>query len=238
MCNCAVSCNKRFLVNSHQNTSKHQKALGSRSENLILQTSQTFLRSSDTDFVEKVTKAFLSADIPLYKLSNACIKNLFRDIGHRLPFETTCRRTALQLSEDELMRIRNAVDNKQIFLIVDESTLSGTQYLNILLGRFETPHVSYLYDHQPLKCAPNSNIIAQTVDDAVRNLGINGSFFCPLLSDAAKYMIAAGITLKSLYSKLFHVTCVTNSLHNCAMKIISHFEECGSANCKSQSSNN
>ena len=35
LCNCAVSCNKRFLVDSHQNTSKHQKALGSRSENLI-----------------------------------------------------------------------------------------------------------------------------------------------------------------------------------------------------------
>ena len=34
LCNCAVSCNKRFLVDSHRNSSKHQKALGSRSENL------------------------------------------------------------------------------------------------------------------------------------------------------------------------------------------------------------
>ena len=64
LCNCAVSCNKRFLVDSHRNTSKHQKALGSRSENLIPQTLQTFLRSSDTNFVEKVTKAFLVVDIP------------------------------------------------------------------------------------------------------------------------------------------------------------------------------
>ena len=92
LCSCAVSCNKRFLVDSHRNTSKHQIAFGSRSEDLIPQTSQTFLRSSDTDFVEKVTKAFLSADIPLYKLNNMYIKNLFRDIGHRLPSETTCTR--------------------------------------------------------------------------------------------------------------------------------------------------
>ena len=28
LCNCAVSCNKRFLVDSHRNTLKHQKALG------------------------------------------------------------------------------------------------------------------------------------------------------------------------------------------------------------------
>ena len=134
------------------------------------------------------------------------IKSLFRNIGHRLPSETTCRRTALQLSEDELKRIRNAVHGKQIFVIVDESTLSGTQCLNILVGSLETPHVSYLHDCQPLKCAPNSNIIAQAVDDAVRNLGINRNFFCLLLSDAAKYMIVDGITLKSLHPKLFNVT--------------------------------
>ena len=148
----------------------------------------------------------MSADISLYELNNTHVKNLFRDIGLRLPSETTCGRTALQLSEDELKRIRNAVHDKQMFLIVDESTLSGTQHLNILAGSVETPHVSYLYDCQPLKCAPNSNIIAQAVVDAVRNLGINRSFFCLLLSDAAKYMIAARITLKSLYPKLFHVT--------------------------------
>ena len=81
LCNCTISCNKCFLVDSHRNTSKHQKASGSRSENLIPQTSQTFFRGSDTDFVEKVTKAFLSADIPLCKLNNTHIKNLFCDIA-------------------------------------------------------------------------------------------------------------------------------------------------------------
>ena len=105
LCNCAVSCNKRSLVDFHWNTSKQQKALGSRSENLIPHTSQTFLRSSDTDFVQKVTKAFMFADMPLCKINNTHIKNLFRDIGHRLPCETTGRRTALQLSEEELKRI-------------------------------------------------------------------------------------------------------------------------------------
>ena len=92
------------------------------------------------------------------------------------------------------------------------------------MGRLETPHISYLYDCQPLKCASHSNIIAQAVDNAVRNLGINRSFFCLLLSDAAKSMIAAGVTLKSLYTKLFHVTCVAHLLHNCTTKIKSHFE--------------
>ena len=119
------------------------------------------------------------------------------------------------------MRISNAVHDKQI---VDESTLSGTQYLNILVGSLKIPLLSYLYDCQPLKCAPNSNIIAHTVDDAVRNVGSNRSFFCLLLSNAAKYVIAAGTTLKPLYPKLFHVTCVAHLLHKFAMNIKSHFE--------------
>ena len=177
--------------------------------------SQTFSRCNDTNFAEKLTKALLSADIPLYKLNNTHIQEVSRDIGHELPSETTCRQTALQLSEDELKRIRNAVHDKLIFLIVDESTLSGMQYLNILVGSLETLHVNYLYDCQSLKCAPYSKIIAQAVDDAVRNLGINRSFLCVLLSGAVKYMNAAGIALKPLYLYL---------LHNCAMKIKSHFE--------------
>ena len=88
LCNYAVSCNKHFLVDSHRNTLRHQKALGSRSENLILPTSQTFFSSSNTDFVEKVTKAFLSADISLYKLNNKHIKNLVRDTYQWLSSET------------------------------------------------------------------------------------------------------------------------------------------------------
>ena len=38
-------------------------------------------------------------------------------------------------------------------------------------------------------------------------------------------MIDAGIALKSLHPKLFHMTCVAHLLHNCAMKIKSHFED-------------
>ena len=115
----------------------------------------------------------MSADVSINKLKNKHIKHLFRDNGHRLPSETTCRRAALQLSEDKLKQIRNAVHDKQVFLIVDESSLSDTQYLTILVESLETPHVSYFYDNQLLKCAPNSSIIVQAVNDAIRNLGIN-----------------------------------------------------------------
>ena len=39
------------------------------------------------------------------------------------------------------------------------------------------------------------------------------------MSDAARYMQAAGKTLKNMYPQLFHVTCVPHLLHNCALRV-------------------
>ena len=94
------------------------------------------------------------------------------------------------------------------------------------VGSLETPHVNYLHIHscQTPPCVTNSNNIAQAVDDAVRNLAINRNSCDLFLSDIAQYMVTAGAKLRSLYPKLFYVTCVADLLHNCAMKVKSHFE--------------
>ena len=73
------------------------------------------MRSGNPDFMEK-NKAFLSANIPLYKLNHNYIKNLFHGIGHSFLSETTCRKKVLQLSTDDLWETRNALCDKQIFL--------------------------------------------------------------------------------------------------------------------------
>ena len=99
----------------------------------MLQTSQTFLKSSSSNFVETVTKALLSTKIPLYKLNNKHVKNIFSDFGPSLPCETACRKAMPKLGADELQRIRNTVNDKLVFLVFDENTLFGTQYLNILI---------------------------------------------------------------------------------------------------------
>ena len=92
LCNCVVSCTKRFLIDSHWKSLKHQKALD-RSEVQMPRTSQTVLRSNDSNFVEKVTKSFLPAPISLRKLNNKHVKNLFT--------ESTCRKAVLKLGSDE-----------------------------------------------------------------------------------------------------------------------------------------
>ena len=73
---------------------------------------------------------------------------------------------------------------------------------------------------------PNSNSIAQAVDDAVRSLEIKRNSTWILLSDALKGMAAADAILKTLHPKLFHVACVAYYLlHNCAIKVKSHIED-------------
>ena len=54
---------------------------------------------------------------------------------------------------------------------------------------------------------------------------MNKKFFYLLFSDAAKCMVAAGAMSKSMYLKLFLVTCAARLLHNCAMKVKSHFKD-------------
>ena len=112
-----------------------------------------------------------------------------------------------------------------MFLFIDMNTPDSIQYLNILVRSLETSHVSYSYNCQPQSCAPNGSSITQAVYNAVRSFGINRNSFCWLLSNTAKYMVAAGAILKSLYPKLLHVTYVAHLLQNCAMKVKCHFED-------------
>ena len=47
--------------------------------------------------------------------------------------------------------------------------------------------------------------------------------FLLLLSDAARNTTLAGNVLKTMYPKMFHVTCVAHLLHNCAMVLKSKY---------------
>ena len=61
------------------------------------------------------------ADIPLFKLQHPQIRQLFTHLGQSVPSESSCREHVDKL----------AVDEKQRFLVVDESEIDGSKYLNI-----------------------------------------------------------------------------------------------------------
>ena len=102
--------------------------------------------------------------------------------------------------------------------------MSGTKYLNILIGAVDSPSRTYMLDCQPLPSSPDSMMIIRAVDDAASSLTTERNKFRLLLFDAAPYMTLAVKTIKVLYPQLFHITCIANLLHNCALKIKVHYD--------------
>ena len=149
--------------------------------------SQSFLLpQSQKDFTKQVVTAFLEADIPLYKLQHSSIKTLFSlTLGHHCPSESACRKQVNDLAGQESERIKKLLTRKPIFLVIDESDLSGQKYVNVLAGLMKEPNKTYLIACSPLNGNPNSSNICTIVDDCLKEMGITREVFLLLLSDAA-----------------------------------------------------
>ena len=88
----------------------------------------------------------------------------------------------------------------------------------------EEPNKTYLIACSPLSGNPNSSNTCTIVDYCLKKMGITREMFLLLLSDAAKYMLKAGDTLKIMYQRLLHVTCIAHLVYNCAERIRAHFK--------------
>ena len=94
-------------MEQHLNSQKHKEL----HDNFKEKNSQAFLRKVDTsnNFGMALNEAFISADIPLYKLKNVDIRNLFRNYSNEIiPYQTTLRKRCLdKIYDSELNRIKN-----------------------------------------------------------------------------------------------------------------------------------
>ena len=128
LCECVVKHEKRFFVTSH--------LPGARNFELKLNppiaTQQFLPTASGTDFAKEVVRVFLAADIPLKKLGNTDLRNLFSEMGHPLPNESSAREKLKTLAIEETARVKGILSEKQIFAVVDESDIRGTKFLVIL----------------------------------------------------------------------------------------------------------
>ena len=115
--------------------------------------------------------------------------------------------------------------DKVIFMVIDEADISGSKYLNTLVGDMEHPETTYLLHCKILDASPNQQTVIHAVDDAVRTLQTDRDNFGLLLTDAARCMTAEGHVVKQTYPRLFHIISMDHGLHNAAEQIHVNYED-------------
>ena len=109
-------------------------------------------------------------------------------------------------------------------MVIDEADISGSKYVNTLVGEVEQPETTYLLHCKILDASPNQRTVIHAVDDAVRTLQTDRVNFVLLPTDAAKCMTAAGRVVKQTYPRLLNITSVDHGLHNAAERIHPKYE--------------
>ena len=249
LCYTIVLHDKKFSVDKHCQSKKHHKALLPTSKQQKQPLSIPTTSFNCNDYIDKVTAAFLSADIPLYNLNNPDLQALFKYVGQRVPSESACRKriddmvklevnrvrnilsdkVIFMVIDDmvklEVNRVRNILSDKVIFMVIDEADVSGCKYMNTMVGDKDQPEATYLLHCKILDALPNQQTVIHAVDDAIRTLDTDRENFVLLLTDAARYMTTAGRFVKQTYPRLFHITCVAHSLHTAAKQIRTNYED-------------
>ena len=165
------------------------------------------------------------ADIPLFKLQHPQICQLFTHLGGQpVPSESSCREYVDKLAVDEKQQLKEHLHNKNTFLVVDESEISGRKYLKILISDTAVPEITCVLDCNIVETV-NQQVVTMKIDDALKKLDNQRHNFVLLLSDAARYMTACIAALKLLYPRLFHITCMAHLLLNCTEKVCNHFQQ-------------
>ena len=218
LCCQTVNCEKPFRVESYQSSVKHKRLL-STTVHTAEKRQQTFIPILEKIFKSKLVEAFLAVDIPLFKLQHPQIRQLFTHLGQPVSSESSCHEHVDKLAVDEKQRLKERLYNKNAFLVVDESEINGSKYLNILIGDRAVPETTYVLDCSIVETV-NQQVMTVKIDDALKKLDIQRHNFVLLLFDAARYITACTAALKLLHSRLFHVTCMgrifcTTALRKC-----------------------
>lgn len=190
---------------------------------------QPLLREVTTDspetkeFAKDLTLAFLKEGIPLYKMEQGPLRDLFNKYSSvKVPSVSTMRRMVPKLAEENLSEIREDIGESKIWISVDEATDPlGRNVANVVVGKLtgDEPgkgHLIYVTDLEKT----NASAIVQTIQEALRILWLGapntGERLLLLVTDSVAYMLSAGKTLKDLYPKLIHATCFAHGLHRVA----------------------
>lgn len=234
ICNKSVSFEKKFLVDQHLHSQKHKDKCQQISESL----SQPLITSRSTGdktcvFNMDLCEAFLSADIPLFKLNNVHLTNFLKKYTKEtIPSETTLRKTYVdKLYNSKLNKVVDVLKNSYLWVSIDETIdIEGRLVANVIVGVLDADEEKgkqkFLLNVVELDKA-NHATIARAFNDSISLLGenFNKNQVLLYLTDAAPYMVKSASYLNVFYPKMTHVTCLAHGMHRVAEEIRNKFDD-------------
>lgn len=211
ICEKVIYCNQKSHIEQHVNTIRHKELADKKEASTSSGLRQSFITSVLKDgaptkqeqFNADLCKAFVSADIPFWKLQNEVFRSFLEKymVQNRIPDESTIRKNYLpQCFEQFMHNVTSSLRNKKIWISIDETTDSAGRFVaNVIAGVLfeDKPTEPYLLNVEFLE-KTNNTTIAQLFDDSIKLIDpkFNRDNVLLLVSDAALYMIKAGKTIK------------------------------------------
>ena len=231
LCETAICCEKKSQVKQHLETEKHRLRLRKETDTETAPLRMQLLTNTTTDkdhkdpFSKELCSALVASGIPIYKVNNPAFKSfLGKWTNQKIPDESTLRKNYLPMEYDSVINcIRTAVGEKNIWLSVDETTdVEGRMIGNVLVGCLDGKiSRAYLIHCSEMERA-NHTSIGKLVNEAMQILYPTGVQFDRVLlmvTDAAAYMIKAGIGLQTSYPKMVHLTCLAHGVQRVAEEV-------------------
>ena len=196
LCSCNLDPSRKSVIESHRISNKHSTSLCYFKKDKIVHKKQEFFSDTNTIISNMLIEAFVCADIPLEKLRNEKIKDLFSHLKVNIPSVSTARRTVKFLAEKHFQNLKEYFFDKLVYIMVDETEIKGKKYFNILCGLVCEPKDIKLLDCIQVNGNINSVKAEKFIRDSLEKYNINDSNFILFLSDAAPYMILVGKNLR------------------------------------------
>lgn len=186
-----------------------------------------------TTFNLELCEAFVSANIPLSKLDNSQLKDfLEKHFNKPISSSSNLRKKYLPMAFERAMsEIKSMLNDKFLWISVDETTDCKGRYIaNLLIGVLDSAMKStpFLISVKELN-KTNHCTIAQFINESLANFFLPNPIpyekFLLLVTDAAAYMVKAGVSMKVFYPNLIHCTCLAHGLSRVAESVRSEFED-------------
>jgi len=230
VCEVKVAADKKYTIQQHITRDKHLRGIQKRNEQTTSLTQPMYSEYGNSNFNLDLCRAFLSANIPLHKLSHPILRNFLENYTNKtIPDSSTLRQNYVNKCYEETMnKIRTYASGKKIWISIDETSDAAGRYVaNAIIGTLEIDHPgkTFLLNSECLEKA-NHGTIARFFDKSLLLLwpdGVKRENVLLFVTDAAPYMVKAARSLKLLYANMEHVTCLAHALHRVSEEIRKYF---------------